>query len=153
MVTSFPEEQGKRSLKCLFGWRGLQRSFYEEVFMGMGSKLARRVAATLAAAALAITASGVASVVQAQTSPRVTVAAIEPSLGAGRRAQLGIVEQEAENATTNGTILPFGTSAYTLSSQAAGRQAVKLLPGQYVAFTLTQPSNPNTVAHPIPDAP
>jgi hypothetical protein len=121
--------------------------------MGMGSKLARRVAATLAAAALAITASGVASVVQAQTAPRVTVAAIEPSLVAGRGAQLGIVEQEAENATTNGTILPFGTSAYTLSAEASGRQAVKLLPGQYVAFTLTQPANAMTIRYSIPDAP
>src|SRR5258708_38043923 len=153
MVTSFPEEQGKRSLKCLFGWRGLQRSFYEEVFMGMGSKLARRVAATLAAAALAITASGVASVVQAQTSPRVTVAAIEPSLVAGRGAQLGTVEQEAENAATNGTILPFSTSAYTLAGEASGRQAVRLTPGQYVAFTVTQPASAITIRYAIPDAP
>src|SRR5258708_13484122 len=121
--------------------------------MGRGSKLARRVEAPLAAAALALTASGVASVVQAQTSPRVTVAAIEPSLVAGRGAQLGIVEQEAENAATNGTILPFDTSAYTLSGEASGRQAVKLLPGQYVAFTLTQPANAMTIRYAIPDAP
>jgi hypothetical protein len=121
--------------------------------MGMGTKLARRVAATLAAAALAITASGVASVVQAQTSPRVTVAAIDPSLVAGRGAQLGIVEQEAENAATNGTILPFDTTAYTLSAEASGRQAVKLLPGQYVAFTLTERANAMTIRYAIPDAP
>src|SRR5258708_1270476 len=53
---------------------------------------------------------------QAQSSARVTVVGIDPSLVAGRGAQLGIVEQEAENATTNGTILPYDTSAYTLSS-------------------------------------
>src|SRR5258708_14146245 len=100
MFTSFPEEQGKRSLKCLFGWRGLQRSFYEEVFMGMGSKLARRVAATLAAAALAITASGVASVVQGQTPPPGTVPAIEPPRVPRPGAQLGIVQHGAETATT-----------------------------------------------------
>ena len=91
--------------------------------------------------------------VKAATSPRVTVAAIDPSLVAGRGAQLGIVEQEAENATTNGTILPFDTSAYTLSSEASGRQAVQLKPGQYVEFTLTQRANAMTIRYAIPDAP
>jgi hypothetical protein len=85
--------------------------------------------------------------------PRVTVAAIDPSLVGGRGAQLGIVEQEAENAATNGAILPFDTSAYTLSGEASGRQAVKLAPGQYVAFTLTQPANAVTIRYAIPDAP
>jgi len=86
------------------------------------------------------------------TSP-VTVAAIDPSLVAGRGAQLGIVEQEAENATTNGTILPYDTSAYTLSSEASGRQAVQLAPGQSVSFTLTQPANAVTIRYALPDAP
>jgi hypothetical protein len=86
-------------------------------------------------------------------APRETVAAIDPSLVAGRGAQLGIVEQEAENATTNGTILPFDTSAYTLSGEASGRQAVKLAPGQYVAFTLTHAANAMTIRYAIPDAP
>lgn len=89
----------------------------------------------------------------AQASPRVTVTAIDPSLVAGRGAQLGIVEQEAENATTNGTILPYDPSAYTLSGEASGRQAVKLAPGQYVAFTLTQRANAMTIRYAIPDAP
>jgi hypothetical protein len=95
----------------------------------------------------------VASAGQALASARETVAAIDPSLVAGRGAQLGIVEQEAENATTNGTILPFDTSAYTLSGEASGRQAVKLAPGEYVAFTLTQPANAITIRYAIPDAP
>ncbi len=86
-------------------------------------------------------------------SPHVTVAAIDPSLVAGRGAQLGIVQQEAENATTNGTILPFDTSAYTLSGEASGRQAVQLAPGQSVSFTLTQRANAMTVRYSIPDAP
>ena len=90
---------------------------------------------------------------KAQASPRVTVAAIDPSLVAGRGAQLGIAEQEAENATTNGTILPYDTTAYTLSSEASGRQAVKLMPGQSVAFTLTQRANAMTIRYAIPDAP
>src|SRR6202165_1401265 len=104
-------------------------------------------------AALVTTASGVASAGPAQVSSRATVAAIDPSLVAGRGVQLGIVEQEAENAATNGTILPFDTTAYTLSGEAAGRQGVKLAPGQYVAFTLTQRANAITVRYAIPDAP
>jgi hypothetical protein len=104
-------------------------------------------------AALATTASGVASAGQVQLSARETVAALDPALVAGRGAQLGLVEQEAENATTNGTILPFDTSAYTLSGEASGRQAVKLAPGQSVAFTLTQRANAMTIRYAIPDAP
>jgi hypothetical protein len=114
--------------------------------------LSPRAAALLLAPALALAmpATGVAS---SAPSPRVTVAAIDPSLVAGRGAQLGIVEQEAENAATNGTILPYDTSAYTLSGEASGRQAVKLAPGQYVAFTLTQRANAVTIRYAIPDAP
>jgi alpha-1,3-glucanase-like protein len=114
--------------------------------------LSPRAAALLLAPALALAmpATGVAS---EAPSPRVTVAAIDPSLVAGRGAQLGIVEQEAENAATNGTILPFDTTAYTLSAEASGRQAVKLAPGQYVAFTLTKRANAVTIRYAIPDAP
>src|SRR5690348_3612655 len=109
------------------------------------------VAAT--AAALAATAAGAAQPGKAQAAGRETVAAIDPALVAGRGAQLGIVEQEAENAATNGTILPYDTSAYILSSEASGRQAVQLAPGQYVAFTLTQRTNAVTIRYAIPDAP
>src|SRR5258708_4795435 len=114
--------------------------------------LSPRAAALLLAPAiaLAMSSTGVAS---SPLPPRVTVAAIDPSLVAGRGAQLGIVEQEAENAATNGTTLPFDTSAYTLSGEASGRQAVKLAPGQYVAFTLSQRANAMTVRYAIPDAP
>jgi hypothetical protein len=85
--------------------------------------------------------------------PRETVAALDPALVAGRGASLGMVEQEAENATTNGTTLAFDTSAYTLAAEASGRRAVKLLPGQYVEFTLTRPANALTIRYSIPDAP
>jgi hypothetical protein len=118
-----------------------------------GSRRRTLLLAAAALAALAISASGVASAGRAQASPRETVAAIDPSLVAGRGAQLGIVEQEAENAATDGTILPFDTSAYTLSGEASGRQAVKLEPGQHVDFTLTQPANALTVRYAVPDAP
>jgi hypothetical protein len=81
------------------------------------------------------------------------VAALDPALVAGRGASLGMIEQEAENATTNGTTLAFDTSAYTLAAEASGRRAVKLLPGQYVEFTLTRPANALTIRYSIPDAP
>src|SRR5882724_2610849 len=118
-----------------------------------GSRRRTLLLAGAALVALASTASGAASAGRAQASPRETVAAIDPSLVAGRGAQLGIAAQEAENAATDGTILPFDTSAYTLSGEASGRQAVKLEPGQHVDFTLTQPANALTVRYAIPDAP
>ncbi|MEV6812974.1 glycosyl hydrolase family 28-related protein [Micromonospora sp. NPDC051296] len=44
-------------------------------------------------------------------------------------------------------------TAYTLPSEASGRRAVKLLPGQYVEFTLPAAANAITVRYSIPDAP
>ena len=82
-----------------------------------------------------------------------TVAGIDPALVAGRGAQLGIVEQEAETATTDGTVLPFSTAAYTIAGEASGRQAVQLAPGQSVSFRLTRRANAMTVRYSIPDAP
>jgi hypothetical protein len=81
-----------------------------------------------------------------------TVAAIDPTLLRSRGAHLGIVEQEAENAATNGTVLGVGTAAYTLPAEASGRRAVSLAPGQFVAFTLTKAANALTVRYSIPDA-
>jgi hypothetical protein len=110
----------------------------------------------VAAAAVAMTLSliGVTPGVSAAGGPRETIAALDPSLTAGRGATLGFVEQEAENASTNGTILGFDTTAYTLAAEASGRQAVKLTaPGQYVEFTLTRPANAITLRYAIPDAP
>jgi hypothetical protein len=98
-------------------------------------------------------AAGGAGALRAYSAPRVTVAAIDPALTAGRGANLGIVEQEAENADTNGTVLPFDAHAYTLAGEASGRQAVQLTPGRFVAFTLTQPANAVTIRYAIPDAP
>src|SRR5258707_3036477 len=135
------------SLLSRRAWRALARSMQTRRCMLIVSLIVLTSCVTIL---------GIASFAQhakAQASPRVTVAAIDPSLVAGRAAQLGIVEQEAENATTNGTILPFDTSAYTLSGEASGRQAVQLTPGQYVAFTLTQRANAVTIRYAIPDAP
>jgi hypothetical protein len=115
-------------------------------------KLVLSALGTLTASMVWVAAGGAAAVA-AHSAPRVTVAAIDPALTAGRGADLGFVEQEAENADTNGTVLPFDTSAYTLAAEASGRQAVKLTaPGQYVEFTLTRPANAITLRYSIPDA-
>jgi hypothetical protein len=118
-----------------------------------GPTRARPRAAVLVAALGALAVCSTSFAGPATSSARETVAAIDPALVAGRGATLGMVEQEAENAATNGTVLAFDTSAYTLAGEASGRQAVKLLPGQYVEFTLTRPANALTIRYSIPDAP
>jgi hypothetical protein len=115
----------------------------------------RRVFALVAALiAVAVTSGPGTGAVRRAASPSETVAAIDPALTAGRGASLGFVEQEAENAETDGTVIGFDPSAYTLAGEASGREAVKLsAPGQYVEFTLTRPANALTVRYSIPDAP
>ncbi len=85
-------------------------------------------------------------------APGVTRAAIAPSLTAGRGADVPFVEQEAENAVTNGTIIGPSTQAYTLAAEASGRSAVSLAPGQYVQFTLPSAANAINVRYSIPDS-
>jgi hypothetical protein len=83
----------------------------------------------------------------------VTRAALDPALVAGRGAAVDFVEQEAENAVTNGVVVGPGTAAYTLAAEASGRKAVQLTPGQYVEFTLPTAADAITVRYSIPDAP
>ncbi len=85
--------------------------------------------------------------------PPATRAAIDPSLVAGRGATVPFVEQEAETAATNGTVIGPSTTAYTLPAEASGRSAVSLAPGQHVDFTLPKAANAITVRYSIPDAP
>ena len=85
--------------------------------------------------------------------PVVTRAAIDPTLTTGRGADVPFVEQEAENAVKNGTIIGPSTQAYTLAAEASGRSAVDLALGQYVQFTLPAPANAINVRYSIPDAP
>jgi hypothetical protein len=72
---------------------------------------------------------------------------------AGRGASVEFVEQEAERAATNGTVIGPDRSAYTLPAEASGRAAVMLRPGQYVEFTLPKAANAITVRYSVPDAP
>ena len=115
---------------------------------------ARRSAPIAATAALVLSAVMTSGGVAAASNPgRETVAALDPDLTAGRGASVNFVEQEAENAVTNGAIIGFDTTAYTLAGEASGRRAVKLTaPGQFVEFTLTRPANAITLRYAVPDA-
>jgi hypothetical protein len=84
--------------------------------------------------------------------PVVTRAALAPALVAGRGASVDFLEQEAENAATNGAVIGPDRTAYTLASEASGRKAVRLSPGQHVEFVLPSAANAITVRYSIPDA-
>ncbi|GAA1034294.1 glycosyl hydrolase family 28-related protein [Virgisporangium ochraceum] len=86
-------------------------------------------------------------------TPVVTRAALDPALVAGRGAAVDFLEQEAENATTNGTVIGPSRAAYTLPAEASGRKAVRLEAGQYVEFVLPAATNAITVRYALPDAP
>jgi hypothetical protein len=122
----------------------------------MRTPRARRMAPIAATAALLLSAVAMSGGVATAATPpgRETVAALDPALTAGRGAGVAFVEQEAENARTNGEIIGFDTTAYTLAAEASGRSAVKLASaGQFVEFTLTRAANAITVRYSIPDAP
>jgi hypothetical protein len=107
--------------------------------------------ATLAAGTLLAGAAPASATAPAPT--HVTRAALDPALVAGRGAELGFHEQEAENVTHTGTVIGPDRTAYTLAAEASGRSAVQLAPGQYVEFTLPERANAITVRYSIPDAP
>ncbi|MDH6565304.1 hypothetical protein M2160_000325 [Streptomyces sp. SAI-117] len=85
--------------------------------------------------------------------PVLTRAGLDPALVAGRGADVDFDEQEAENVTTNGTVIGPDRTPYTLASEASGRKAVKLSPGQYVEFVLPRAANALNLRYSIPDAP
>jgi hypothetical protein len=89
----------------------------------------------------------------APTHTPVTRAALDPALVAGRGAAVAFLEQEAEHAATNGTLIGPDRTAYTLPAEASGRSAVTLDPGEWVEFTLPRAANAITVRYSIPDAP
>ena len=88
-----------------------------------------------------------------ESHPGVTRAALDPALVAGRGARVAFLEQEAENARTDGTLVGPDRNAYTHAAEASGRRAVRLTPGRHVEFTLPRAANAITVRYSIPDAP
>ena len=113
--------------------------------------MARRTFGAVLVAVLTLL--SVAAPASAADRPVVTRAALDPGLVAGRGATVGFLEQEAENARTDGAVLGPDRSAYTLPAEASGRRAVQLTPGQHVEFTLPAAANAITVRYSIPDAP
>ncbi|MGW4526759.1 glycosyl hydrolase family 28-related protein [Amycolatopsis sp. NPDC004378] len=113
--------------------------------------MARRTLVTVLVAVAALF--PVAVPASAAGRPVVTRAALDPALVAGRGANVGFLEQEAENARTDGTVIGPDRTAYTLPAEASGRKAVRLTSGQYVEFTLPAAANAITVRYSIPDAP
>lgn len=117
------------------------------------------VLAALAASALGLGAlgAGAAEARPAAADPApptaVTRAALDPALAEGRGARVDFAEQEAENAATSGTLIGPDRTAYSLPAEASGRKAVKLVPGQYVEFTLPAAADAITVRYSLPDAP
>ncbi|SFR76589.1 Pectate lyase superfamily protein [Agromyces sp. CF514] len=117
----------------------------------------RRSAVAVAIAALAV--AGVvstplaASAAPPKPAPVVTRASLDPALVQGRGADVPFLEQEAENATTTGSVIGPAREAYTLPAEASGRSAVQLDPGEYVEFTLPAAANAVTVRYSIPDSP
>jgi hypothetical protein len=92
----------------------------------------------------------------AEVRPRptaVTRAGLDPSLVAGRGAEVAFLEQEAENGVTNGAVIGPDRAAYTLPAEASGRKAVQLDPGEWVEFVLPRTTNAITVRYALPDAP
>ena len=107
------------------------------------------------AGALCLVLAGAATPAMAASppSPAPTRAALDPALVGGRGASVAFVEQEAEKAQTNGTLIGPSRDAYTLPAEASGRSAVQLAKGQWVEFTLPKAANALTVRYSIPDAP
>src|ERR1041384_5232974 len=102
-----------------------------------------------------IAATGCALLLAACASGSTAAQEPEPLHGeitAAAGATLPYVEQEAENAATNGTILSSRVWR-TLTYEASGRKAVQLVgQGKFVEFTLTAPANAMDFRYSIPDA-
>ncbi|MGV9365485.1 discoidin domain-containing protein [Amycolatopsis sp. NPDC003731] len=88
------------------------------------------------------------------TAAGVTIAAVPAgALAAARGASVPFLEQEAETAATNGSVIGPNRAAGTLAGEASGRKAVTLSgQGQYVEFTLTAPANSIDVRYSVPDS-
>lgn len=108
----------------------------------------RRIALASAVALAAATALSTAAFAGGGTHQSGTRAA-----PAAAGAAVPFVEQEAESANTDGSVVGPDRTYTKLPSEASGREAVTLSSaGQYVEFTLTQPANAMTVRYSLPDS-
>ncbi|MGV9992509.1 discoidin domain-containing protein [Streptomyces sp. NPDC003374] len=79
------------------------------------------------------------------------VAVGSPAAHAAAGATLPFTSVEAESATTTGTRIGPDHTQGTLASEASGRQAVRLAPGQRVEFTVPRAANAVNVSYSVPD--
>jgi len=103
----------------------------------------------------AVTVPPAASAVPSTASALAPGHSVAPSLtpGEGAGAAVPFVEQQAEDARTNGTVLGPDRAYGTLAAESVGRRSVQLQgAGKYVEFTLTQPANAVTVRYSVPDS-
>jgi len=101
---------------------------------------------------------GRASASQGLTRSSAAPAAVNPAAapssnsGSAAGARVPFVEDQAEDARTNGTVIGPDRAYGTLAAEAVGRKAVQLdRVGAYVQFTLTRPANAVNVRYSIPD--
>lgn len=77
--------------------------------------------------------------------------AVPHAVTGGQGATVPFTTYEAENATTNGTVIGPDHTQGTVASEASGRKAVQLSgQGAYVQFTLTAPANAMDVSYNLP---
>ncbi|MER6419933.1 discoidin domain-containing protein [Streptomyces sp. NPDC001137] len=77
--------------------------------------------------------------------------ATAPAAHAASGATLPFTSVEAESASTTGTRIGPDYTQGTLASEASGRQAVRLAPGQRVEFTVPRAANAVNVSYSVPD--
>ncbi|MDI5965950.1 discoidin domain-containing protein [Streptantibioticus silvisoli] len=105
----------------------------------------------IAAAAVCATAVALAAPASA-AGPAPRPATTRPAaVTGGSGATVPFTTYEAENGSTNGTVIGPDYTQGTVASEASGRKAVQLSgTGQYVQFTLTAPANAIDVTYNLP---
>lgn len=112
-----------------------------------------RTVAALTATALGAAGLLTAVLANAGAAHAAGVPALSPLAVPGRGATVPFLEQEAEYAATNGTVIGPDRLYGHLPSEASGRQAVTLnAVGQYVEFTLSAPANSIDFRYSLPDS-
>lgn len=76
---------------------------------------------------------------------------LAPAAHAAAGATLPFTSVEAESASTTGTKIGPDFTQGSLASEASGRQAVRLAPGQRVEFTVPRAANAVNVSYSVPD--
>ncbi|MEU2440259.1 discoidin domain-containing protein [Streptomyces rubradiris] len=76
---------------------------------------------------------------------------LAPAAHAAAGATLPFTSVEAESASGNGTRIGPDHTQGTLASEASGRQAVRLAPGQRVEFTVPRTADALNLAYSVPD--